>query len=255
MIEVETLKSLPGIRHGFFSRKGGVSEGIYASLNCGIGSKDATEAVLENRARAIAALGMPTQSLVTAYQVHSAKAIVVDEIWSPENAPQVDGLVTAEPGITLGILTADCTPVLFADEEAKVIGAAHAGWKGAVCGVLQKTVERMVELGARKHCIKAAVGPCIGQLSYEVGAEFPAPFLAQDPDQARYFIPSLRDQRYMFDLTGYVRDQLRGLGLAAVEVTGRDTCAEEEMFFSYRRTTLRQEPDYGRQISLIGLTS
>jgi YfiH family protein len=254
MIEVETLKSLPGIKHGFFGREGGVSEGIYASLNCSIGSKDATEAVLENRARAIAALGMPAQSLVTAYQVHSAKAIVVDEIWSRENAPQVDGLVTAKPGITLGILTADCTPVLFADEEAKVIGAAHAGWKGAIGGVLQKTVERMVELGARKHRIKAAVGPCIGQLSYEVGAEFPAPFLAQDPDQARYFIPSIRDQRYMFDLTGYVRDQLRKLGLAAVEVTGRDTCAEEEMFFSYRRTTLRQEPDYGRQISLIGLT-
>lgn len=253
MIEVETLKSLPGIRHGFFGRTGGVSTGIYASLNCGIGSKDVTESVLENRARAVAGIGMPAGSLVTAYQVHSAKAVIVDTPWTRENAPQVDGMVTAKPGITLGILTADCAPILFADDEAKVIGAAHAGWKGAVSGIMQQTVDRMVEIGAKRHRIKAVVGPCIGQLSYEVGPEFPAPFLAQDPDQARYFIPSIRDQRYMFDLAGYVRDQLRALGLATVEVTGRDTCSDEEQFFSYRRTTLRQEGDYGRQISLIGL--
>lgn len=253
MIEVETLKSLPGIRHGFLGRTGGVSEGLYASLNCGIGSKDVTETVLENRARALAMIKMPAQSLVTAYQVHSAKAVVVDRVWSREEAPQVDGLVTSKPGITLGILTADCAPVLFADEVAGVIGAAHAGWKGAVSGVLQHTVARMVDIGAKPHRITAAVGPCIGQLSYEVGAEFPAPFLAQDPAQARYFMPSIRDQRYMFDLTGYVRDQLRALGLASVEVTGHDTCGEEEQFFSYRRTTIRREADYGRQISLIGL--
>jgi hypothetical protein len=253
MIEVDTLKALPGIRHGFLTRAGGVSEGPYAALNCGIGSQDVTEKVLENRARAVAMIGMPAGSLVTAYQVHSAKAVVVDQVWSREAAPQVDGLVTATPGITLGILTADCTPALFADDKAGVIGAAHAGWKGALTGVLQQTVARMVEVGARKQRIVAAVGPCIGQLSYEVGAEFPAPFLAQDPSHARYFIPSIRDQRYMFDLTGYVRDQLQALGLAAVEVVGRDTCAEEAAFFSYRRTTLRHEADYGRQISLIGL--
>lgn len=255
MIEATELSGLSGIRHGFMTRGGGVSEGLYASLNCGIGSQDVTASVLENRGRAVSAIGMPQGSLVTAYQVHSAKAVVVDRIWSREEAPQVDGLVTAKPGITLGILTADCAPVLFADESARVIGAAHAGWKGAITGVLPQTVEKMVELGAQVGRIRAAIGPCIGQLSYEVGAEFPAPFLAQNPDNARYFIPSIRDQRYMFDIGGYVRDQLRGLGLAAVELLGRDTCAEEDQFFSYRRTTLRQEPDYGRQISLIGLAA
>lgn len=253
MIEAAELSGLAGIRHGFMTRGGGVSTGLYATLNCGIGSKDASEAVLENRARAVAAIGMPAGSLVTAYQVHSAKAVVAETVWPREAAPQVDGIVTAKPGITLGILTADCAPVLFADERAKVIGAAHAGWKGAISGILQQTVAKMVELGARPARIRAAIGPCIGQLSYEVGAEFPAPFLAQDPAQARYFIPSIRDQRYMFDLGGYVRDQLHALGLVAVELVGRDTCSEEDQFFSYRRATLRQEPDYGRQISLIGM--
>ncbi|HVI91438.1 MAG TPA: peptidoglycan editing factor PgeF [Dongiaceae bacterium] len=253
MIEAAELGGLTGIRHGFMTRGGGISTGIYATLNCGIGSKDATDAVLENRGRAVAEIGMPRASLVTAYQVHSAKAVVVDRVWSWEEAPQVDGMATAKPGITLGILTADCAPVLFADEKARVIGAAHAGWKGAITGILQDTVAKMVDQGAKAGRIRAAVGPCIGQMSYEVGPEFPAPFLAQDPAHARYFIPSIRDQRYMFDLGGYVRDQLRGMGLAGVELTGGDTCAEEEKFFSYRRTTLRQEPDYGRQISLIGL--
>jgi YfiH family protein len=253
MIEAEALSGLTGIRHGFMTRGGGVSEGIYASLNCGVGSKDASDAVLENRGRAVAAIGMKREALVTAYQVHSAKAVVVDQVWAREDAPQVDGMATAKPGVTLGILTADCAPVLFADEKASVIGAAHAGWKGAITGVLQATVAKMVDLGAKAGRIRAAIGPCIGQMSYEVGPEFPAPFLAQDPAHARYFIPSIRDQRYMFDLGGYVRDQLRGMGLAGVELLGRDTCAEEELFFSYRRTTLRQEPDYGRQISLIGL--
>lgn len=253
MIEAAELSGLTGVRHGFMTRGGGVSEGIYATLNCGIGSKDATDAVLENRGRAVAAIGMPRNSLVTAYQVHSAKAVVVDQPWLREEAPQVDGMVTAKPGITLGILTADCAPVLFADEKAGVIGAAHAGWKGAITGVLQATVGKMIDLGAKPGRMRAAIGPCIGQMSYEVGPEFPAPFLAQEPAHARYFIPSIRDQRYMFDLGGYVRDQLRGLGLAGVELLGRDTCAEEEQFFSYRRTTLRREPDYGRQISLIGL--
>ncbi|HWT99142.1 MAG TPA: peptidoglycan editing factor PgeF [Terriglobales bacterium] len=254
MIEAAELSGLTNIRHGFMTRGGGVSAGIYATLNCGIGSWDATDAVLENRGRAVAKIGMAPASLVTAYQVHSAKAVVVEQPWARDAAPQVDGMVTAKPGVTLGILTADCAPVLFADEKAGVIGAAHAGWKGAITGVLQATVEKMVENGAKAGRIRAAIGPCIGQMSYEVGAEFPAPFLAQDPAHARYFIPSIRDQRYMFDLGGYVRDQLRSMGLAGVELLGRDTCAEEEQFFSYRRTTLRQEPDYGRQISLIGLS-
>ncbi len=196
---------------------------------------------------------MPEESLATAYQVHSAKAIIVDRVWRREAAPQVDGLVTDRPGITLGILTADCAPVLFADAAARVIGAAHAGWRGAVSGVLQQTIDSMIELGAKRARIQAAVGPCIGQMSYEVGADFPAPFLAQDPAHARYFIPSIRDQRYMFDLAGYVRGQLVAAGLAEVALAGHDTCADEDQFFSYRRATLRHEADYGRQISLIGM--
>lgn len=253
MIELDALTDLPDIRHGFLTRQGGVSGGIYASLNCGIGSKDDTAHVMENRARAVARAGLPAGSLVTAYQVHSAKVAVVDEVWSNENRPEVDGLVTTKRGVTLGILTADCIPVLFADAKAKVIGAAHAGWKGAISGVLQETVRQMVELGAVRGRIQAAIGPCIGQLSYEVGPEFPAPFLAQDPTSARYFIPSIRDQRYMFDLPGYVQGQLQGLSLAVVGLAGRDTCAEEQDFFSYRRATIRHEPDYGRQVSVIGL--
>jgi YfiH family protein len=253
MIEIDTLAELSGIRHGFLTRQGGVSEGIYASLNCGVGSKDNVCHVLENRARAVARVGLPAESLVTAYQVHSAKVAVVNRVWSREEAPQVDALVTTSPGIALGILTADCVPVLFADAKAKVVGAAHAGWKGAIGGVLQETVLQMTECGAKRGRIQVGIGPCIGQLSYEVGPEFPAPFLAQDPTNARYFIPSVRDQRYMFDLAGYVRSQLQGMGLGSVDITGNDTCAEEEMFFSYRRATIRQEPDYGRQISIIGL--
>jgi hypothetical protein len=255
MIKADTLSNLPGITHGFLTRNGGVSDGIYASLNCGIGSQDQPERVIENRARAVAAIGMPAGTLVTAYQVHSAKAAVVDQVWSRDGAPQVDGLVIDKPGITLGILTADCAPVLFVDPQAKVIGAAHAGWRGAIAGVLQQTIDRMVELGAKRKYIRAAVGPCIGRHSYEVGAAFPAPFLAQDPTHARYFIPSIRDQHYLFDLAGYVRDQLMAAGIGDVDVTGQDTCGDEDHFFSYRRTTLRHEPDYGRQISLIGLTA
>jgi YfiH family protein len=253
MIELGALTDLQDIKHGFLTRRGGVSEGIYASLNCGIGSKDDTSRVIENRSRAVTRVGLAANSLVTAFQVHSAKVVVADRVWSREDAPEVDGLVTNTPGITLGILTADCAPVLFADAKAKIIGAAHAGWKGAIGGILPETIGQMIELGAKRGRIQAAIGPCIGQRSYEVGPEFPAPFLAQDPTHARYFIPSVRDQRYMFDLAGYLRDQLQGLGIAVVESAGRDTCAEETAFFSYRRATIRHEPDYGRQISVIGL--
>jgi YfiH family protein len=253
MIELEDLKHLRGIRHGFLTRHGGVSDGIYRSLNCGLGSKDDGSAVVENRERALKAAGLKPGSLATAYQVHSARVAVVDESWNRDRRPEVDGLVTRTPGASLGILTADCVPVLFADPEAGVIGAAHAGWKGAVTGVLQETVAAMVALGASADRIRAGVGPAIAQKSYEVGPEFPQRFIARDPLNGRFFATSARCRHFMFDLVGFVEQELRAIGLAAVAVAGNDTCAEAEDFFSYRRATLNQEPDYGRQISVIGL--
>lgn len=253
MLTLDALAALPGIRHGFFTRAGGVSEGIYASLNCGYGAKDEPERVTENRARAMARAGLPVDSLVTAYQVHSARAVRVERPWAREAAPQVDGMVTDRPGVTLGILTADCAPVLFADGAAGVIGGAHAGWRGAQGGVLAATVKAMTGLGAAPERIRAAVGPCIAQESYEVGPEFPAPFLEDDPGNAAFFRPARRDGHFLFDLPGYVVARLRALGLGAVHLLARDTCAEADRFFSYRRATLRGEPDYGRGLSAICL--
>jgi YfiH family protein len=253
MIELANLKDLPGIRHGFLTRRGGVSDGLYASLNCGLGSKDDQAAVVENRARALHSAGLGPESLATAYQVHSAKVAIVDEDWDDAQRQQVDGLVTRSRGKSLGILTADCVPVLFADPESGVIGAAHAGWKGAIGGVLQETVSTMEKLGATKARIRAGVGPAIAQKSYEVGPEFPQPFIDRDRANARFFTTSSRCRHFMFDLVGFVERELTLLGLAGVTVAGNDTCAEADAFFSYRRTTLAKEPDYGRQISLIGL--
>jgi len=190
--------------------------------------------------------------LSTAYQVHSAKVLVVDRPLDQSNRPEVDGLVSNTRGINLGVLTADCGPVLFADAEAGVVGAAHAGWKGAVGGVLQETVRVMETLGAKRANIIAAIGPCIGQNSYEVGTEFPTPFIEQDVGNARFFAANAC-RKFQFDLAGYCRAQLEKLGLAQVIVTGHDTCALEDDFFSYRRKTKRGEPDYGRQVSVIGL--
>jgi hypothetical protein len=253
MIQLDSLKDLSGIRHAFLTRRGGVSEGIYASLNCGLGSNDDPEAVVENRARALRSAGLEPQSLSTAYQVHSAKVAVVDEDWNESERQQVDGLVTRTRGKSLGILTADCVPVLFADPEAGVIGAAHAGWKGAIGGVLQETVAAMERLGATRERIKAGVGPAIAQKSYEVGPEFPNAFIDRDRANARFFATAVRCRHFMFDLVGFVERELTMLGLAGVSVAGNDTCAEADDFFSYRRATLAKEPDYGRQISLIGL--
>ena len=249
-LTAECLEEVPGIRHGFFTRAGGVSGGIYASLNVGFGSRDATESVRRNRERAMAALG-GADALNTVYQVHGHDVAVVEEAWEHGSAPRADAMVTARPGIALGILTADCAPVLFADRENQVVGAAHAGWRGAVSGVLAAAVAAMERLGANRRTIHAAVGPAIGQPSYEVGPEFPAPFLAEDGANRRFFRPSRRPGHHMFDLTGYVAARLAALGLGAVGVLERDTCAEEEHFFSYRRATLRQEPDYGRELSAI----
>lgn len=253
MIELANLKDLSRIRHGFLTRRGGVSDGLYASLNCGMGSSDDKAAVTENRARALHRAGLPENSLATAYQVHSARVAVVEGDWSRHERPEVDGLVTRTPGISLGILTADCVPVLFADPEAGVIGAAHAGWKGAIGGVLQETVAAMERLGADRARIQAGIGPAIAQKSYEVGPEFPQPFIDRDRANARFFTTSSRCRHFMFDLVGFVAQELNALGLGSVVVAGNDTCAEADDFFSYRRTTLAKEPDYGRQLSVIGM--
>ena len=243
------------IRHGFFGRSGGVSEGLYRSLNCGYGSGDDSEAVRENRRRAMNACGLPPAALCTAYQVHSAKALVVTEPWTRDDAPRVDAMATATPGLALAILTADCVPVLLADRKAGVIGAAHAGWRGALNGILESAVEAMQGLGARAGETRAVIGPAIGAASYEVGPEFPAPFLARSAQDEDLFAPAGRDGHFLFDIVGYVARRLGTLGLAAVEATGGDTCAETGRFFSYRRSVHRGEPDYGRNISIVALGS
>ena len=196
---------------------------------------------------------MKPDSLATAYQVHSACVAVIEVAWSNDDRPEVDGLVTRTEADSIGILTADCVPVLFADPEAGIVGAAHAGWKGAVTGILSETVEAMVRLGAARDRIQAGVGPAIAQKSYEVGPEFPKPFLERDPANGRFFATATRCRHFMFNLVGFVRQELESLDLGSVQVAGNDTCAEADDFFSYRRTTHAKEPDYGRQISIIGL--
>ena len=243
------------VRHGFFGRVGGVSNGLYRSLNCGYGSGDDPEAVAENRARAMSACGMPTAALCTAYQIHSADALVVTAPWPRDEAPRVDAMATATPGLALAILTADCVPVLLADREAGVIGAAHAGWRGALNGVLEAAVSVMLGLGAQAKDIRAVIGPAIGPASYEVGPEFPAPFLARNPRNEDLFTPAEREGHVLFDITGYVSRRLAALGVAAIGTTGGDTCGEAERFFSYRRSVHQGEPDYGRNISIVALSS
>ncbi len=251
MIVLDSLARLPAIRHGFFSRVGGVSSGIYAAKNCGFGSGDDPDNVARNRARCIAEMADGAAALVTAYQTHSDRVKVVDVPWQPEESPQVDALVTDRPNIALGILTADCAPVLFCDPDSVVIGAAHAGWKGAISGLLPATVDAMVTLGASRHRIIAAIGPCIAQASYEVGPEFKDRFLAADPVNDRFFRDGERPDHPHFDLKGYVAARLGRLGLATIDVDEHDTVAEEDLFFSYRRATLRGEDDYGRALSAI----
>ena len=254
MIQADALRDCARIRHGFFTRQGGVSAGIYASLNCGYGSNDAPANVTENRRRALALIGLPPEALATTYQIHSADVVEVTKPWPLEARPRVDAMVTTRPGVALGIATADCVPVLLADAEAGVIGAAHAGWRGAVTGVVEAVVHSMVERGAEPGRMRAVVGPCIAQASYEVGPEFPQPFLQQDPENRRFFVPSKRAGHFMFDLPGYVVSRLRRLGIGGAVSVGRDTCAEADLFFSYRRTTLAGEKDYGRGLSVIALT-
>jgi polyphenol oxidase len=242
--------NLPHVNHGFFTREGGVSQGIFASLNCGLGSGDDLANAKENRARVAQELGVQPCNLLSAHQVHSNDVIHVTEAW--EERPKVDGLVTDRKGIALGILTADCGPLLFADKYAGVIGACHAGWKGAVTGVAEATVAAMVRLGARKDRIVGVLGPTISKANYEVGPEFPKPFLVQDDSNMRFFTPSVKPSHSMFDLPGYLMNRLTSIG---IEVHNLDLCtyADEKRFYSYRRTTHRSEPDYGRLISAIAL--
>jgi YfiH family protein len=251
MISLGTLNDASGIRHAFFTREGGVSDGLFGSLNCGFGSGDAPERVAENRARAMAALDLAPDRLVTCHQIHSPAVVTVAAPWRREDNPRADALVTGRPGIALGILTADCVPVLLADPAAAVIGAAHAGWKGALSGVVAATVAAMVALGAAPGRMRAAIGPCIAQRSYEVGPEFPGPFLAADAANTDFFAPARRPGHFMFDIGGYVERRLIEAGIAAIQRAPCDTVAEEARFFSYRRACLKGEKDYGRGLSAI----
>lgn len=246
------LSDLPGLRHAFFTREDGVSEGIYESLNGGLGSKDDPARVNENRRRMAQALNVEPSHFLTVYQVHSPDVAIVTEPWPNDERPHADALVTRTPGLAIGITTADCGPVLFADPKARVIGAAHAGWKGAFGGVIEATLNAMETLGAHRTDIRAAIGPLIRQPSYEVGAEFVERFSATDAGNARYFIPSSRPGHAMFDLAGFIRTRLERAGIEAIDDIGLDTYADPR-FFSYRRTTHRAEPDYGRNIHALVL--
>ena len=248
-----TLRA-PGVSHGFFTRHGGVSAGVYASLNGGVGSRDAPEAVAENRARIAAALGVAPQRLAIPYQIHSPDAVAVAAHWAPDARPRCDGIVTKTPGLALGVTGADCGMILFADAQARVVGAAHAGWKGALTGIVEATVAAMERLGARRDAIAAALGPCIARASYEVGPEFVAAFEGAGEDTRRFFVASRKAGHSMFDLNGYIAERAARAGVGRFEDLRLDTYADEDCFFSYRRTTHRKEPDYGRLVSGIVLT-
>jgi YfiH family protein len=252
MVTHEAL-ALPGIRHGWFTRAGGVSDGVYASLNTGLGSGDERARVLENRARIAAALGVAADRLVTCYQVHSPDVVVAETPWAPADNPRADALVTDRPGLAIAVSSADCGPVLFADGEAGVIGAAHAGWKGAFTGVLEATVDRMVVLGAARERIRACVGPMISGAAYEVGPEFVERFEVAGEAVDRWFRPSPAPGHAFFDLPAYIVHRLRAAGIGAVHDLGLCTYGDEGRFFSYRRMTHRGEPDYGRHQSALVL--
>jgi polyphenol oxidase len=251
-LTAESLR-LPGVAHGFFTRLGGVSRGVYESLNGGVGSRDAPDAVAENRGRVAAALGVAPDCLAVPFQIHSPDAIAISEGWPRGARPRCDALVTATPGLALGVTGADCGMILFANQRAGVIGATHAGWKGALAGVVEATVAAMERLGARRNDTIAALGPCIGHKSYEVGPEFVAAFASAGEDTARYFAPSRREGHSMFNLNGYIAERAARAGVGRFEDLGLDTYSDERRFFSYRRATHRKEPDYGRLMSVIVL--
>ena len=248
------LAGLPGVRHAFFTRQGGVSEGLFDSLNVGVGSGDDPARVAENRARAAAALGGGSEALVTCYQIHSAVAVVASAPFGRER-PWADAVVTRSPGLICGALAADCAPVLIADPEARIVTAVHAGWRGALAGVVSSAVAAMIELGADPARMSAAVGPCIGPSSYEVGLEFLQAFTSSEDANARFFAPGALPAKRLFDLPGYVLDKLSQAGVTQAEWVGADTCAQGDLFFSNRRAVLNGEPDYGRLLSAIMLTA
>lgn len=246
------LSTLPGVRHGFFTRGGGVSGGLYASLNLGRGSRDDPAAVEENRARAAAWFGLAPHALLTAYQVHSADAVAA-EAFAGGGRPEGDAVVARSPGVACGALSADCAPVLLADAEARVVAAAHAGWRGALGGIVEATVAAMERAGAERGRIAAAVGPCIAPASYEVADDFRAAFAARAPEAAAFLTPRGSAGRGSFDLPGFVLDRLARAGVGRAEWVGHDTYADEARFFSNRRAFHRAEPDYGRLLSAIAL--
>jgi len=254
MLKATTLASLDGVRHGFFTRQGGVSGGIYASLNCGPGSRDDVGDVKENRRRVADALGVPADRLLTVYQQHSAKAVILEAPWDTDEVPQADAIVTATPGLAIGVLTADCAPVLLCDSTARVVGAAHAGWRGALSGITDATLAAMEELGARRERIVAVIGPAISQKAYEVGTDYRDQFLAEEPESAAFFVEDDSSGEPHFDLPGYVAERLARAGVAAIADLGHCTYCDETRLFSYRRSQHHGEADYGRQISAILLT-
>lgn len=248
MLTAKNLSAMPNITHGFFTREGGVSTGIYASLNCGMGSGDDKALVQKNRDIATKKLGV--SKLCIAYQIHSANVLIVDKPFT--TPPELDALVTATPGLAVGILTADCAPVLLAEPNANVVAAAHAGWKGALTGVLEATIQTMRSLGAEPEHIVAAIGPSICQQSYEVDGVFHARFMEQDPQNDIYFLPA-RAGHFLFDLPGYCKDRLANAGIHNINILAHDTYCDENRFFSFRRATHRKETVYGRQLSAISI--
>ncbi len=252
LMSSDLLSGIPGLRHAFFTREGGVSDGIYAGLNGGLGSSDVPANVLENRRRMAEHMGVAPDRFLSLHQIHSPDVVVATGPWDGPARPKADAVVTRTARLAIGITTADCGPVLFVDPVRRVIGAAHAGWKGALTGVLESTLAAMEELGAERGQIIAAIGPMIRQPSYEVGAEFVARFLDADADHALFFLPSPRDGHAMFDLAGFIRMRLENAGVLMIDDLGTDTYADDR-FFSYRRSVHRNEPDYGRHVHAIAL--
>jgi YfiH family protein len=252
--ESSLLAAIPGLRHAFFTREGGVSNGIYDGLNGGIGSNDDPANVSENRRRMAERMGVAPERFLSAHQTHSPDAVVATGPWQGEARPRADAIVTRTEGIAVGVTAADCGPILFADASARVIGAAHAGWKGALTGVLEATIDAMEKLGADRSGMVAAIGPLIRQHSYEVGGEFVERFLDADADNAMFFLPSVRSGHSMFDLAGFIRMRLENAGILMIDDIGVDTYSDER-FFSYRRSVHRKEPDYGRHVHAIALKS
>jgi len=253
MITASAFNEVKGVRHGFFTREGGVSTGIYASLNCGFASGDVRDNVAANRARAMAMIDQPADALVTVRQVHSRRAVVVERPWPDTERPEADGMATKVPGVALGLLTADCAPVLFADPRAGVVGAAHAGWRGSRAGILEATLAAMQTLGAKIGRVIAIMGPCIRQGSYEVGPEFREAFLADSPANESFFAPSRRDGRFLFDLPTYIFRRLDAAGIKHIQMLQIDSCRESGRFFSHRRATLTGESGCGRNLSAVVL--